>query len=77
MTLSHAILLPSSKACNRDRNAADAFEIVLACRFLIRNEGVTNRNWEGDSEGVLVTYRSIAGKQMLNLPEVVNFVHNK
>mmetsp|Transcript_9559 Transcript_9559/g.24429 ORF Transcript_9559/g.24429 Transcript_9559/m.24429 type:complete len:293 (-) Transcript_9559:383-1261(-) len=30
--------------------------------FYIKNEGVTNRNWEGDSEGALVTYRSIAGQ---------------
>ncbi|KAF5837800.1 hypothetical protein DUNSADRAFT_3872 [Dunaliella salina] len=30
--------------------------------FYIKNEGVTNRNWEGDSEGALVTYRSVAGQ---------------
>lgn len=29
--------------------------------FVIRDEGVTNRNWEGDREGPLVTYRSMAG----------------
>lgn len=35
----------------------------LLCRFLIKPEGVTNRKWEGDLEGALVTYRSIAGEQ--------------
>ncbi|KAG1655088.1 hypothetical protein FOA52_004228 [Chlamydomonas sp. UWO 241] len=29
--------------------------------FLIKPEGVTGRNWEGDREGALVTYRSIGG----------------
>jgi hypothetical protein len=28
---------------------------------LVKTEGVTNRNWEGDQPGPLVTYRSIAG----------------
>ena len=31
-------------------------------RFLVKTEGVTNRNWEGDTPGPLVTYRSIAGQ---------------
>ena len=29
--------------------------------FLIKPEGVTNRGWQGDKEGALVTYRSIPG----------------
>jgi len=29
--------------------------------FLVKPEGVTNRNWEGDAPGALVTYRAIAG----------------
>jgi hypothetical protein len=29
--------------------------------FLVKDEGVTNRNWEGDREGPTVLYRSIAG----------------
>ncbi len=29
--------------------------------FLIKQEGVTDRNWSGDAEGALVVYRSIAG----------------
>eukprot|EP00983_Pelagomonas_calceolata_P129314 1161596-Pelagomonas_calceolata.AAC.3 len=38
------------------------FCCLQSYRFYIKNEGVTNRNWEGDSEGALVTYRSIAGQ---------------
>jgi hypothetical protein len=29
--------------------------------FLIKPEGVNDRNWSGDSEGALVTYRGLAG----------------
>ncbi|KXZ51007.1 hypothetical protein GPECTOR_14g249 [Gonium pectorale] len=29
--------------------------------FLIKDESVNNRNWEGDREGPFVTYRSLAG----------------
>ncbi|PNH05692.1 hypothetical protein TSOC_008026 [Tetrabaena socialis] len=29
--------------------------------FLVKDESVNNRNWEGDREGPFVTYRSLAG----------------
>jgi hypothetical protein len=30
--------------------------------FVIKPDGVTDRNWEGDRPGVMVTYRSMAGE---------------
>lgn len=33
----------------------------MTCRFLIKDESVNNRNWEGDRDGPFVTYRSLAG----------------
>ena len=36
---------------------------AIGDRLLIKDESVTNRNWEGDREGPFVTYRSLAGAQ--------------
>lgn len=33
----------------------------MSKRFLIKSDGVTDRGWEGDLPGPLVTYRSLAG----------------
>jgi hypothetical protein len=38
-----------------------------SCRFLIRNKSVTDRNWEGDQEGPVVTYRSMAGAHTMHV----------
>lgn len=39
--------------------------------FLIKPESVTDRNWEGDAAGQLVTYRSMAGVLQAAVHEVV------
>jgi hypothetical protein len=35
--------------------------------FVIRPDSVTDRGWEGDRPGQLVTYRSMAGEPMMIL----------
>lgn len=37
------------------------FDKADLVEFLIKTEGITNRNWEGDRDGPAVFYRSIAG----------------
>ena len=38
------------------------FEKPDMVEFLVKDEGVTDRGWEGDKPGPLVLYRSIAGE---------------
>ena len=41
------------------------FDKADTVEFLIKTEGVTDRNWEGDKDGPAVFYRSIAGARPL------------
>ena len=39
--------------------------------FLLKPDGVVNRNWDGDKPGVLVTFRSMAGEDPWLPPQPV------
>lgn len=48
-------------------NVKGRFDKADTVEFLIKTEGIQDRNWEGDKDGPAVFFRSIAGDLLLLL----------